>query len=77
MPRFNVKHLDTGKWRCFSTIIDDWITEWMDKKSYEEWRKQQYRIINYLPAEQCNMMTLDEAEKIRIRQMYQETESES
>ena len=58
----------------FSTIVDDWVTEWMDKESYEKWRKQQYGDVDYLPAEQRNVMTHDEVEE--IMQMHQETESE-
>lgn len=69
MPRFNVKHPDTGEWRCFSTVVDDWVTDWMDKERYEKWRKLQYGIHNYSPAEQCNMMTLEDAqERISFRE---------
>ena len=77
MPRFNVKHPDTGRWRCFSTVVDDWVSDWMDKEKYEEWRKFQYGIHNYSPAEQCNMMTLEEAqERISFRKEWEEQEGE-
>ena len=34
MPRFNVQHPVTKEWRCFSTIIDDYVTDWMDEERY-------------------------------------------
>lgn len=36
MPRFNVQHPVTKQWRCFSTIVDDYVTDWMDEERYEE-----------------------------------------
>ena len=59
MPRFNVHH--NGKWDCFSSISDGFVTPFMDKAAYEEWRKVQYGIHNYEPAERCNMKEIDEA----------------
>lgn len=64
MPRFNVKRAD-GMWACFSTVVDDYITEFMPKDSYEEWRKEQYGVANYQPAEECNIMDYEEAERTR------------
>lgn len=40
MPRFNVEH--EGKWACFSSIIDDFITPFMPLDEYEKWRWFQY-----------------------------------
>lgn len=37
MPRYNIEY--NGKWACFSSISDSFITEFMDKDVYEEWRK--------------------------------------
>ena len=59
MPRYNVKH--DGKWACFSSICDAFITEFMDKKSYEEWQKLEYGLADYEPAEKRNMMDMQEA----------------
>jgi len=42
MPRFNVQHPVTKEWRCFSTVIDDYVTDWMDEESYQKWRLGQY-----------------------------------
>lgn len=37
MPRYNVEY--NGKWACFSSIVDGFVTEFMNKSEYEEWRK--------------------------------------
>lgn len=67
MPRFNVQHPQTKEWRCFSTIVDDWITEWMDEDSYQAWRKSEYgRSAGDLQS--SNQMSLEEAEEtIKMR----------
>ena len=41
MPKYNVK-LPDGRWRCLSTVVDDWITEPMDFESYKAWRREEY-----------------------------------
>lgn len=58
MPRYNVEA--DGKWACFSTIVDDFITQFMDRKDYEEWRQDQYGRDN-IPIEQANQMSLARA----------------
>ena len=63
MPRYNVQHPITLKWRCFSSIADNWVSDWMPEEEYDEWRKQQYGK-EYCPLEEANFMTLDDAEKI-------------
>ena len=55
MPRYNVEA--DGKWACFSTIVDAFITTFMDRKDYEEWRHDQYGSDN-IPIEQANQMSL-------------------
>ena len=42
MPRFDVQHPVTKEWRCFSTIINDYVTDWMDEESYQKWRLEEY-----------------------------------
>ena len=67
MPRFNVEDPETGKWRCFSTVSDSWITEWMPEKIYEEWRRWEYGR-NCGPVREANIMSLDEAiERMSMR----------
>ena len=35
MPRYNVQY--KNKWACFSSIIDDFVTCFLDKYEYEKW----------------------------------------
>lgn len=59
MPRYNVEY--NGKWACFSSIPDGFITPLMDKEDYERWRMEEYGLDQYLPAEKCNRKTMPEA----------------
>lgn len=59
MPRYNIEY--NGKWACFTSITDGFITGFMDKLLYEEWRKGQYGEHGYKPLEECNAMTMKEA----------------
>lgn len=69
MPRFNVTH--KNKWACFSSIVDGFITDFTDKADYEEWRKCQYGMCGFKPAEECNVLTLKKAVSlIRIHNDY-------
>ena len=58
MPRFNVEA--DGKWACFSSIPDEFITPFMPREEYEKWREEQYGAEN-VPIEQANQKTLAEA----------------
>lgn len=58
MPRYNVEA--DGKWACFSTVVDNFITPFMERKDYEEWRQDQYGNDN-IPIEQANQMSLARA----------------
>lgn len=74
MPRYNVYNRKTDKWRCFSTIVDDFITEWMDIATYEKWRKEQYGVNCGLLSE-ANQMSPEEAEEIiKMRESEREEE---
>ena len=55
MPRFNVE-VD-GQWACFSSIVDVFITPFMDKEEYEAWRHKEYGC-HIEPAEKCNRKSL-------------------
>ena len=77
MSRFNVQHPVTKEWRCFSTIVDDWITDWMDEKTYQHWREMEY---GRQAGDLCkaNMMSLDNAElQIERRKRFEEENSMS
>ena len=58
MPRYNVEA--NGRWACFSTVVDDFITPFMEREDYEEWRQDQYGVSN-VPIEQANNMSLARA----------------
>ena len=71
MPRYNVQHPKTGEWRCFSSVIDDWITDWMDEERYEQWRRFEYGK-HCGTVRESNIMDLKEAEDIiRRRKSYE------
>jgi len=72
MPRYNVKH--NGKWACFSSIPDGFITPFMGKGEYEMWRKQEYGLDGYAPAEKCNTITMEDAVfSASLNRSFQET----
>lgn len=70
MPRYNVQHPVTKEWRCFSSIVDDWITDWMDEERYQKWREYQYGL-RAGDVREANQMSLEEAEDI-IRRKEQD-----
>lgn len=37
MGRCNIKNKKTGLWRCWSTIVDDWVSDWLSEEDYKEW----------------------------------------
>lgn len=63
MPRYNVQHPTTKEWRCFSSIVDDWVTDWMDEERYQQWREAEYGR-QAGPIREANQMDLEEAERI-------------
>lgn len=70
MPRYNVEYY--GKWACFSSIVDAFVTKFADKESYEVWRRLEYG--RGKPAEECNMMTMEEAVScIKLNRTREET----
>jgi hypothetical protein len=72
MPRYNVNYHD--KWACFSSIVDGFVTKFMDEDRYEAWRIRKYGMHDYRPAEQCNLMTMKEAvSSIRIYNSHDES----
>ena len=76
MPRYNVQHPVTKEWRCFSSIVDDWVTDWMDEDRYQKWRESEYgRQAGAI--REANQMSLEEAEEIiRVRAQWDEEEDE-
>jgi len=43
MPRYSIQNPETKQWRCFSTIVDDFICDWMDRDDYIEWKLKEER----------------------------------
>lgn len=37
MGAFTIKNPHTNKLRCWGTIVDTWISDWMEEKDYEQW----------------------------------------
>lgn len=62
MPRYNVK-LPDGRWQCFSSIVDDFVSEPMEEKEYEKWRKEEYGS-GCIPLEETNKMDYADAFEI-------------
>ncbi len=58
MPRFNVEA--DGKWACFSTISENFITPFMPLEEFEKWRSEQYGLQKE-PLETANRMSLARA----------------
>ena len=76
MPRFNVQHPVTKQWRCFSTIVDDYVTGWMDEERYQKWREYEYGRHAGLLRE-ANQMSFEQAEKkIANRKRWEEGSKE-
>ena len=59
MGRCNVEY--KGKWAAFSTIVDDFITKFMEKEEYEQWCLEEYGRANFVPVKKA---TADEIEDI-------------
>lgn len=58
MGRANVDY--NGKWACFSSIPDAFITEFMDRSKYDEWRKSEYGH-NMVEISKLNTFTITQA----------------
>jgi hypothetical protein len=66
MPRYNVEH--ENKWACFSSIVDDFITEFMPLDEYERWRKAEYGN-ETVDLSKANKMSYEEVlEIIKLRE---------
>ena len=73
MPRFNVK-LPDGRWRVFSTVVEDYITEPLTFDELREFRRVEYgandeetdTLLTDHPR--INVMSYEEAER-RVREL--------
>lgn len=72
MARYNVEY--KGKWACFSSISDGFITEFLDESEYNKWRKSEYGKNNYNSLKNSNIMTIEEAAfSISITRAHEDT----
>lgn len=71
MPRYNVQ-LPNGKWRAFSGIVDDLLSEERELEGHQKWRMEYYKYDKIEPL--TNIMPYDEA--IRIISERKEDERE-
>lgn len=76
MPRYNVQHPVTKEWRCFSTVVDDYITDWMDEERYQRWRLEQYGK-QAGEIRDANLMYYEEAERTIANRKLWEAEEEN
>lgn len=37
MGRCNIQNPNDGKWRCWSTVVDNWVSDWMTEEDYKQW----------------------------------------
>jgi hypothetical protein len=58
MPRYNVEA--DGEWACYTSISNGFITPFMPRKDYENWRKKEYGN-NCNSLQSSNRMSLKEA----------------
>lgn len=64
MPRYNVHRPSDGKWACFSSVVDDYITDFMPEDEYQRWREHEYGK-SAGPIKEANQMTYQKAEYAR------------
>lgn len=58
MPRFNVEA--DGQWACYSGISDGFITPFMSRTDYENWREKEYGK-ECIPLDEANHMSLKDS----------------
>lgn len=66
MPRYNVQRPSDGKWACYSSIVEDYITDFMPEDEYQEWREIEYGK-QAGPLRETNQMKYEDAEYQRFK----------
>jgi len=59
MSRYNIEY--NGKWACFSTISDLFVSPFKSKNGYSQWRLNEYGLVNLTPINQCAVATMEDA----------------
>lgn len=65
MARYNVQRPSDGKWACYSSIVEDYITDFMPEDEYQEWREIEYGK-QAGPLRETNQMKYEDAEYKRF-----------
>lgn len=70
MGRNNIKSRKTGMWRCWSTVVDNWVSEWMTESDYKEWlikeaAQQMAHDLEYFGIRETKFMSAAKCEYIR------------
>ena len=65
MGRCNIKHPQTSEWRCWSTIVNNWVSEWMPEEDYKQWlvdeaARIEQEDIEKFGIKESNIQTYDE-----------------
>lgn len=64
MARYNVKN-EKGEWACFSSIVDDFVTNFMPREEYQAWRIKEYGI-HCGEIEEANQMSFEDAMQMKL-----------
>lgn len=73
MGRYNVQF--DNKWACFSTVVDNFITEFMSKEEYQQWRIEEYGRQAGKLSESLQKNIWDCIGDIRLNRTYFETKT--
>lgn len=67
MGRHNIYNPKTNLWRCYSTIVNDWVSEWMNEKDYKSWLYEEYIKAYNDELKPSRLFTFEELEYQEIR----------
>jgi hypothetical protein len=71
MPRYNVQRPSDGKWACFSTVTDSFITKWMRENRYQAWRRKEYGMMAGSLSTACKMDYEEALERQNLRKWWE------
>lgn len=72
MGHISVEH--NGKWACFSSVVDDFITTFTNLKEYEVWRKEEYGRIGYTPIKKEWVQSIEDvSNSIRLIRNHEDS----
>lgn len=59
MASFTIKNPHTNKLRCWNTIVNTWISDWMEEKDYGQWLMDNGIKVIPVPVENSNITDED------------------